>query len=69
MLSDVAIEIMQQIASDVNKPRRELFLEAPYLVARKSQHSGTGTWWIRSDTFSDWKYSGPSSLLWMHGKR
>ena len=32
MLSDVAIEIMQQIASDVNKPRRELFLEAPYLV-------------------------------------
>ena len=100
-LSDPVIEIMQQLASEINKPRRESSLMAPYLimlrvrdclsgdelqkrirkwlcppdpwtnhnVARKSQHSGTGVWWIQGDTFSDWKYSGPSSLLWIHGKR
>ena len=38
-------------------------------TARKSQHSGTGEWWIQGHTFSDWKYSGPSSLIWIFGKR
>jgi len=76
-----ALEIVQQIASDINKPRRDelqksirKWLSAPdpwinHHIARKSQHNGTGTWWTQSDTFSGWKYSGPSSLLWIHGKR
>jgi hypothetical protein len=38
-------------------------------LARKSRHSGSGTWWIESDTYTEWKSSGPSSLLWIHGKR
>ncbi len=38
-------------------------------IARESQHSGTATWWIHGETFSKWKSSGPSSLLWLHGKR
>ena len=37
--------------------------------ARKTCHSGTGTWWIEGDTYVEWKYSGPSSLLWIRGKR
>ena len=40
-----------------------------HIIARKYQHSGTGAWWIQHDTFSDWKYSGPSSLLCIYGKR
>ena len=38
-------------------------------ISRKCQHSGTGTWWIYGEAFSKWKHSGPSSLLWIHGKR
>ena len=38
-------------------------------IARESQHSGTATWWIHSESFSEWKHSSPSSLLWLHGKR
>ena len=38
-------------------------------LARRSQHSGTGTWFIRGNTLSEWKASGPSSLLWVLGKR
>jgi ankyrin repeat domain-containing protein 50 len=37
-------------------------------IARESQLSGTATWWIHGETFTQWKYSGPSSLLWIHGK-
>src|SRR5260221_8725796 len=29
---------------------------------------GTATWFVQGDTFSEWKSSGPSSLLWIHGK-
>ncbi len=32
MLSDLVIEIIQQIASDINKPRRESFLMALYMT-------------------------------------
>lgn len=35
----------------------------------ESQHKGTTTWWTHGETFSKWKYSGSSSLLWLHGKR
>jgi hypothetical protein len=38
-------------------------------VAHESRHNGTGTWWIEGDTYAEWKSSGPSSLLWIHGKR
>jgi hypothetical protein len=40
-----------------------------YNVARTSRHSGTGAWFIYGTTLSEWKTSGPSSLLWIHGKR
>ena len=33
------------------------------------RHTGTGTWFIQGDTFSEWKASGPGFLLWIHGKR
>jgi len=37
-------------------------------IARKYQHHGTATWWINGKTYSKWKQSGSSSLLWIHGK-
>jgi hypothetical protein len=37
-------------------------------VVHESRHSGSGTWWIQGDTYIKWKSSGPSSLLWIHGK-
>ena len=40
-----------------------------YNVARRSRHSGTGAWFVNGTTLSEWKTSGPSSLLWIHGKR
>ena len=33
------------------------------------RHGETGTWFLNSSTLSEWKASGPSSLLWIHGKR
>jgi hypothetical protein len=32
MLSDLVIEIIQQVESDTNKPRRELFFMALYMI-------------------------------------
>ena len=40
-----------------------------YNLARESRHTGTGTWWIHGDSYAEWKTSGPSSLLWIVGKR
>jgi len=40
-----------------------------YDICRESRHSGTGAWFVNSSMFSEWKASGPSSLLWIHGKR
>ena len=34
-----------------------------------TRHSKTGTWLIQSGTYAEWKSSGPSSLLWINGKR
>jgi hypothetical protein len=90
---------MHNTLSDVNKSRRQLFLNfviadrthgdclagdkvrqavrswlSPpetrknFNVARKSRHGETGTWFVEGDTFSEWKWSGPISLLWIHGK-
>jgi hypothetical protein len=38
-------------------------------IVRESRHSGTGRWLIQGDTYAEWKSSGPSSLLWINGKR
>ena len=39
-------------------------------TACKSRHRGTADWFIKGNTFSDWRTSDvPSSLLWVHGKR
>jgi hypothetical protein len=38
-------------------------------IACGLRHTGTTVWFLRSDAFSEWKLSGPSSLLWAHGKR
>ena len=40
-----------------------------YNIARGSRHKETGLWFVNSETFSEWKSSGPSSLLWINGKR
>ena len=42
---------------------------ANYNVARKSRHTGTGAWFVQGDTFFEWKWSRPNSLLWIHGRR
>ena len=38
-------------------------------VALGCRHSGTGMWWIEGDAYAEWKSSGSSSVLWLHGKR
>ena len=38
-------------------------------TACESRHSETGEWFTKGDTLSKWKDSGPSSLLWINGKR
>jgi len=38
-------------------------------IACESHHEGTAAWFLEGETFSEWKASGPSSLLWIHGKR
>ena len=38
-------------------------------LALGSRHGGTGSWWIEGDTYAEWKSSGASSLIWIHGKR
>jgi ankyrin repeat domain-containing protein 50 len=40
-----------------------------HYIARESHHEGTSAWLVEGETFSEWKSSGPSSLLWIHGKR
>lgn len=38
-------------------------------IARELHRAGTAEWSIQGTTFSEWKSSGPSSVLWIHGKR
>jgi hypothetical protein len=38
-------------------------------IARKSRHGDTGAWFVKGTTLTEWKASGPSSLLWINGKR
>ncbi|KAH9995623.1 hypothetical protein BJV77DRAFT_1066312 [Russula vinacea] len=72
--------INQEIVSKMNKAERDKlqkdvrqWLSPPdpwknYNLGRESRHSGTGTWWTQSDSYAEWKCSGPSSLLWINGK-
>jgi hypothetical protein len=96
-LSNPALEVIQRLASDMNKSKRKLFyiyqsrvlrslagdklqgdvqswLSPPdpwknHNIACDLRHTGTATWFIHGDSFLEWKSSGPSSLLWAHGKR
>ena len=38
-------------------------------IARESRYRDTGSWFVKGNTLSEWKDSGPSSLLWINGKR
>ena len=38
-------------------------------IARELCQTGTAEWFIQGCTFSEWISSGPSSVLWIHGKR
>jgi len=38
-------------------------------IAHESRHEESATWFVQGETFSEWKSSGPSSLLLIHGKR
>jgi len=38
-------------------------------IARESRHKGTGEWFVKGNTISEWKDLGLSSLLWINGKR
>jgi hypothetical protein len=40
-----------------------------YNVARESRYGDTGAWFVNGNALSEWKASGSSSLLWIHGKR
>jgi hypothetical protein len=40
-----------------------------YNAALKSRQCGTGAWFINGNMLSEWKATGRSSLLWIHGKR
>jgi len=74
------LKILHQMTSDMNKSRRDellskirSWLSPPdpwknYNIGLESRHSKTGTWFVNSSTLSEWKASGRSSLLWIHGK-
>src|SRR5579863_9303609 len=38
-------------------------------IARELHHTGTATWFVQGNAFSEWKTSQPGSVLWIHGKR
>jgi len=38
-------------------------------IACETQLTGTGTWWIQGQAYTEWNSAGPSALLWIHGKR
>jgi len=76
-----ALQIMHhQIVSDVNKSKRDKlqhlilsWLSPPdpsmnHKSACEMRHTGTMVWFVQGDTFSEWKWSKTSSLLWIHGK-
>ena len=61
----MADELLSKIRSWLAPPDPWKF----YNIGRDERHSGTGAWFVNSSTLSEWKVSGPGSLLWIHGKR
>ncbi|KAN0120604.1 hypothetical protein V8E52_004431 [Russula decolorans] len=71
--------LVQQLASDINKSRRDqlhesfrLWLSPPdpsknHNIARRAHHEGSAEWFVHGNTFSEWKLK-MGSLLWIHGK-
>ncbi|KAH9166455.1 hypothetical protein EDB89DRAFT_218772 [Lactarius sanguifluus] len=72
------IDSMQQMASDINKIRRDQmqrdsknWLCPPdpsknYNIGCKSHRDGTASWLFQASVFTEWDAKG--SLLWIHGK-
>src|SRR6266403_189251 len=59
-----------------NQLRQELrgWLSPPdpstnHIIACKSHHKGTATWFFEGTTYKEWKSTCSESLLWVHGKR
>ncbi|KAH9018556.1 hypothetical protein EDB85DRAFT_2294467 [Lactarius pseudohatsudake] len=73
-----ALDMMQQIANDINKIKRDRlhresrsWLSPPdpssnYNIARDIHQDGTATWFCEASVFAEWNAKG--SLLWIHGK-
>ncbi|KAI9435161.1 hypothetical protein H4582DRAFT_2080077 [Lactarius indigo] len=73
-----ALDMMQQIASDINKIKRDrlqresrTWLTPPdpspnYNIAREIHQDGTATWFCEGSVFAEWNTKG--SLLWINGK-
>ena len=40
-----------------------------YDIACGLRHKNTGSWFVNTKAFSEWKASGLSSFLWINGKR
>jgi hypothetical protein len=69
---------MLRIVSDVNKSKLQQDMRSwlsppdPWMnhkIACELRHTGTSAWFVEGDTFSEWKWSKTSSVLWIHGKR
>ncbi|KAH9052612.1 ankyrin repeat-containing domain protein [Lactarius vividus] len=73
-----ALDMMQQIANDINKMKRDrlqresrTWLTPPdpspnYNIAREIHQDGTAMWFCEGSVFAEWNAKG--SLLWIHGK-
>jgi hypothetical protein len=38
-------------------------------IACNAHHDGTAVWFFQGGFYKEWKSTGSSSLLWIHGKR
>jgi hypothetical protein len=66
--------VLNFVAGDKLQNNIQRWLSPPdpwknYNDALKSRLVNTGAWFTNGNTLSEWKTSGPSSLLWIHGKR
>ena len=70
----IAEELLRLFADDKLQQDVQRWLSPPdpwknQNIACGSRHTGTAKWFVGGGTLSEWKLSGPSSLLWIHGKR
>ena len=52
--------------------RRWLSPPDPYTnhnIACDAHHDGTASWFFKGSFYKEWRSSGSSSLIWIHGKR